>query len=235
MDAESIQRSYYAKTASTFDDMHGSDDEHFLAYAWLALLIKHQKFGSLLDVGCGTGRCLAFLKEEGLPIALTGIEPVPELRAVAKQEGLTDTEIIAGDATVLPFAEKSIDVVCAFGVLHHIKDHKKAVAEMCRVARRAVFLSDANNFGQGSSIARAAKQGLHAFGLWRPFDFIRTKGRGYHYSEGDGIFYSYSIFDDLPTLRRRFRELRFMGTQPSGTNLYRTASHVAVFAQTSID
>jgi SAM-dependent methyltransferase len=236
MDAVSIQRSYYAKTASAYDDMHVSGlDEHFFALAWLTLLIKLQKFDSLLDVGCGTGRCLTFLKEESLQIALTGIEPVPELRAVAKQKGLKDTEVVDGDAMALPFAEKSIDVVCAFGVLHHIKDHKKAVAEMCRVARRAVFISDANNFGQGSRITRAVKQGLRAFGLWRPFDFIRTKGKGYHYSEGDGVFYSYSIFDDLPTLRRRFRDLRFMSTQPSGTNLYRTASHIAVFAQTSID
>jgi len=29
MDAVSIQRSYYAKTASAYDNMHGSDDEHF--------------------------------------------------------------------------------------------------------------------------------------------------------------------------------------------------------------
>jgi len=235
MDAVSLQRSYYAKTASAFDDMHASDDEHFFACAWLASLIRLQKFDSLLEVGCGGGRWLKFLKEEGLQITLKGIEPVPELRAVAKQKGLKDTEIIAGDARALPFAENSVDVVCAFGVLHHIKDHKKAVAEMCRVARRAVFISDANNFGQGSRMARTVKQGLRAFGLWRPFDFIRTKGKGYHYSEGDGVSYSFSIFDDLPTLRRRFHDLRFMTTQPSGTNLYRTAPHVAVFAQTSID
>jgi ubiquinone/menaquinone biosynthesis C-methylase UbiE len=233
MDAISIQRNYYANTAAAYDAIHVSAiDEHLVALSWLSALIKLYKFTSLLDVGCGTGRCLSFLKEEGLPITLTGLEPVPELRAIGRQKGLSENEIIEGNALALPFADETIDVVCSFGVLHHIEDHKRAVSEMCRVARHAVFISDSNNFGQGGRAARAVKQVIHAIGAWRVFDLVRTKGKGYHYSEGDGVFYSYSVFDDIPVLRRRFFELRFMSTQPSDGNLYRTAPHVAIFAQT---
>jgi len=232
--AVSIQRKYYASTAAAYDDMHVSGiDEHFLALSWLSSLIKLYKFENLLDVGCGTGRCLRFLKKEGLPITLVGVEPVEELRAMGRQRGLSDTELIEGDALALPFADRTIDIACSFGVLHHIQDHEKAVSEMCRVARRAVFISDANNFGQGGPISRLVKQGIHAFRLWRAFDLIRTKGKGFHYSEGDGVYYSYSVFNDVPVLRRRFSDLHFMSNQPSAANLYRTAPHLAVFAKTA--
>jgi ubiquinone/menaquinone biosynthesis C-methylase UbiE len=233
-DTVSLQRNYYASTAAAYDEMRVSGiDQHFLALSWLSSLIKLYTFESLLDVGCGTGRCLRFLKEEGLPITLVGVEPVEALRAIGRQKGLSDTELIEGDALALPFADKTIDIVCAFGVLRHIQNHKKAVSEMCRVARRAVFISDSNNFGKGGPIARAVKQGIHAVGLWRAFDLVRTKGRGYHYCEVDGVYFSYSVFDDVPVLRRRFSDLHFMSTQPSAANLYRTAPHLVVFAKTA--
>lgn len=121
----------------------------------------------------------------------------------------------------LPFSDDSIDIVTSFGVLHHIKDHKKAVAEMCRVAKRAVFISDHNDLARGTKLSCTIKQGLHALRLWHAFDLIRTRGKGYHYSEDDGIFYDYFIFDDVPVLRRKFSGLHFMSTLPSGVNLYR--------------
>jgi len=235
-DAVSAQRRYYSETADDYDARHLlSPDEHSLALGWLLALIKANGFSGILDVGCGTGRCLRFLKREGLEIALKGIEPVPALRDVAMRRGLSAEEITEGDALALPFADRSIDLVCSFGVLHHIADHEMAVSEMSRVARKAVFISDSNNLGQGGVIARAAKHGLRALGLWPILNFVRTNGKGYHRSKGDGIYYSYSILNDVPMLRRRFSELYFMGTHSSGPNLYRTASHIAVFAQSPRD
>jgi ubiquinone/menaquinone biosynthesis C-methylase UbiE len=226
-----LQRKYYSDTASSYDDVHVSEtDEHGIALTWLSSLIGLYKFNTLLDVGCGTGRCARTLKRAGLPLTIVGIEPVKALRDIARQHGLHDTEIRDGDALALPFDDGSFDIVSAFGILHHIKDHRRAVREMCRVARRGVFISDANNFGQGSVLIRAMKQSLNLFGLWPVFDFIRTKGKGYHYLDGDGIFYSYSVFDDVPVLLRRFEALRFLSTMHSGGNLYRTAPHLAVFA-----
>ena len=33
--------------------------------------------------------------------------------------------------------------------------------------------------------------------FWKIFDYIRTGFKGYHYSEGDGVFYYYSILEDV--------------------------------------
>lgn len=78
--------------------------------------------------------------------------------------------------------------------------------------------------------SRVAKQLLKAFGLWWLADYVRTGFKGYHYSEGDGVLYSYSIFADIPLIRVEFPLLHYMSTRPSGANLYRSAQTIAVFA-----
>lgn len=225
-----LQADYYARTAQEYDAMHlGEADEHAIALGFLASIVAQRGFSSVLDVGSGTGRALCYLKRAP-GLAVRGVEPVAELREVAYQNGVLADELTEGSALALPFEDASFDVVCSFGVLHHIKDHRRAVAEMCRVAKRAIFISDANNFGQGSVLARALKQTIRAFGLWRAFDLLRTRGKGFHYSEGDGVYYSYTLLDDVPVLRRKFPNVIWLGTAPSGSDLYRSAGSVAIFA-----
>jgi ubiquinone/menaquinone biosynthesis C-methylase UbiE len=226
-----VQRDYYTRTAAEYDSMHVDDgDEHYRALDWLSNLIAQNRFTSLLDIGSGTGRALRYLKERH-PIRYLGVEPVDALRNAGYAKGLAADELVDGNALALDFPADSFDVVCEFGVLHHIKDHRAAVAEMCRVAKHGVFLSDSNNFGQGSKLTRFVKQSINAFGLWPAFDLMRTRGKGHHWSEGDGLFYSYSLINDLPVLQRKFPKLHFLSTMAStGPDLYRHASHLAVFA-----
>jgi hypothetical protein len=67
-------------------------------------------------------------------------------------------------------------------------------------------------------------------GLWGVADLIKTRGKGYTTSEGDGLAYSYSVFDSIPTVKKKFHNIYLMNTMPSGVNMYRSASQVAVFA-----
>jgi ubiquinone/menaquinone biosynthesis C-methylase UbiE len=225
------QRRYYAETAADYDTMHIDEgDEHFFALSWLSALIGHLGYQSLLDIGSGTGRAIIDLKERH-SIRCVGIEPVEALRAQGHAKGLSADELRDGDVLKLDFPDNSFDVVSAFAVLHHVKDHKAAVREMCRVAKRAVFISDANNFGQGSLPKRALKQLINAFGLWGAYDWLATRGKGYHWSKGDGVFYSYSLFNDVPILKEKFPTLNMMNTLPTSSgNLYRSAPHLAVLA-----
>jgi ubiquinone/menaquinone biosynthesis C-methylase UbiE len=225
------QRAYYERTAADYDAMHvDAGDEHYRALEWLSALIGQHGIGSLLDVGAGTGRAMQFLKERHA-IRYRGIEPVEALRAVGHAKGLGEDELVDGSALKLDLPDDSFDVVSEFGVLHHIKDHRRAVREMCRVASRGVFLSDSNNFGQGSPLARFVKQSINAVGMWPAFDWVMTRGKGHHWSEGDGLFYSYSLTNDLPVLREKFPKLHFLTTMAStGPNMYRDAPHFAVYA-----
>jgi hypothetical protein len=113
-------------------------------------------------------------------------------------------------------------------VLHHIPHPERAVGEMLRVARRAILISDGNNFGQGSAGVRAVKQLLHALRLWPLADLIKTRGKGYTVTEGDGVAYSYSVYRSYAQVRRASRSVHVVNTLDAGVNPYRTSPHVAL-------
>lgn len=225
---EEIQRQYYAGRAPAYDAAHVTHDEHYFALGVLDGLLDQLGVTSVLDVGSGTGRALFYLRERRPQLDLRGIEPVAELRAVAHARGWPQETLTGGDARRLPLPDEAVDLVCAFGILHHLADPDRAIREMTRVARRGVFLSDCNNFGQGRWAWRTLKQGLRAARLWRMADWIKTRGRGYQVTEGDGLAYSYSLFDAYPTLARACTGVHTFTTVPAGPNPYRSATHVAM-------
>jgi len=228
-DEVNLQRQYYADTAAKYDAMQISEqDEHQFALAILSAMIEFHDIKSVLDVGSGTGRALRYLKSRHPGVRFVGIEPVEALRKVGHQAGLSPDELKDGDINALAAADGEFDLVCEFAVLHHVPKPKQAVAEMLRVARKAIFISDANNFGQGGLMSRCLKQGINAFGLWRVFDWLRTGGRGYHVSAGDGLFYSYSVFNEYRQLREACRSIHHFNTVDAGPSLARSAPHVAI-------
>lgn len=225
-----IQRRYYAKTANQYDGLHvhGHDDEHAFALSFMTAAIDYLGIRSVLDIGSGTGRALLHLKEHRPDLRLVGVEPVPELRAIGHEAGLTEEELRDGDATELGFADGEFDLVCEYGVLHHIRTPDAAVAEMLRVSNKAIFISDSNNFGQGSPSARMAKQLLDFLGLWKVADFIKTRGKGYTLSDGDGLAYSYSVFNNYEQVAAACARVHLVNTRDGRINPYRTASHIAL-------
>lgn len=228
-DAVRIQRAYYADTAHSYDSTHvHQDDEHSFALRFMISVLDQFGIQSILDVGCGTGRGLLTLQKAKPEITAVGVEPSAELRKVGYANGLSETELVDGDAMGLAFADGSFDLVCEFGALHHIPKPAKAVSEMLRVARKGIFISDCNNFGRGSKLARMFKQTVNAVGLWPVADFIKTRGKGYSISEGDGLFYSYSVFNNYKQIRRACQSIHVLNTVDSGPNPYRTSSHVAL-------
>ena len=198
----SIQLNYYEKTAQQYDEMHvATDDEHQEALYWLSSLILRYNIKSVLDVGCGTGRVQLFLRDRHPDVQIVGLEPSSALRLVAVQKGVSEDSLVDGSALTIPFPDTTFDLVCSFGVLHHLDRPDLAVKEYIRVARHSVFISDSNNFGQGSVLARLIKNSLRIFRLWKAYIYLATGGRKYRLSDGDGLFYSYSLFNDLKQTR----------------------------------
>ena len=99
---------------------------------------------------------------------------------------------------------------------------------MLRVSKKAIFISDSNNFGQGSTVARTIKQVINLVGLWKLVDVIKTKGKGYWISEGDGLAYSYSVFSNYKQIRKQCRSVHLLNTRDGSIDPYKTASHVAL-------
>lgn len=227
-----LQRDYYARTASRYEDLHVRDgDEHYFALAWLAALIGHYGFRSVLDVGSGTGRGLLYLKTMFPDLRVAGVEPSPDLRNIGHDKGLSREELADGDAMNLAFADSSFDLVCEFGVLHHVKFPRQMIGEMLRVAKSGILISDSNHFACGSLPNRITKRLLRRTHLWKAAYWLRTGGKGYTISDGDGLSYAYSVFDDYDYIRSCCGQVHMVNTCGNGADLFRSAQNVALFAR----
>ena len=228
--AVTAQRAYYESTAADYDRLHvHADPEHDFALSVFKGYLRDNAIGSLLDVGAGTGRVSRGLAEDPSlkHLEVVGIEPVESLRILGHAAGVPNHSLVDGDATDLPYQDGSFDAVCAFAVLHHIPDPRQAINEMLRVARKAIFISDSNCYGQGSRTTTNMKWWLRNLKLWPMFQWITTGGKGFKFSEEDGVFFSYSIFDSEKQIRRACRSVHVLNTRGSG-NIYRECSHGAI-------
>ena len=125
-----------------------------------------------------------------LEARVQGIEPVAELRQQAEiLNEISSDDLREGDALQLPFADDSFDWVVETGVLHHIRHWPRAVAEMARVARYGVLISDTTNIGQGSPRTRRLKKLIKKLGLWNVLVWLQTKG------EVDGFYWTVLVPD----------------------------------------
>lgn len=227
-----LQREYYARTAKSYDQAHlESGESHDLAMHILGAMADQYDFRSILDVGAGTGRVLRHLTRRFPDREIVGIEPVAEMRAIGHRHGILTRNLRAGDATHLEFPDGSFDVVTAFGVLHHVPRPSEVVAEMLRVSRFGIFISDANRFAQGDLLARRVKFWIHRLSLWPMLQLILTRGRGFHHSVGDGIFYSYSVFDNVAQIRTQCAQIHFINLAGDmNPNLVYSAAQIALLA-----
>ena len=120
---------YYERT----EMKRGGKDDDLMEY------IASLKPKSVLEVGCGYGRCLQ--KLEGKGIILTGIDFANELVKRAKAK-CKEAEIIKMDLTQMSFQNNSFDVVFSVVALFCVPDIEKAISEIKRVANEAVLIRE---------------------------------------------------------------------------------------------
>lgn len=103
-----------------------------------ALYIKLQfNPKTVLDVGCGTGELVRFLRMWG--IDARGVDISKEAKALAREEARPFISV--GPADALPFKDNEFDMVVSFDVMEHIDRSvmKKTIAETIRVAKKQIL------------------------------------------------------------------------------------------------
>jgi muconolactone delta-isomerase len=70
--------------------------------------------------------------------------------------------------------------------------------------------------------------------LWHLYQLLATKGKGYHLSQGDGLFYSYSVFNNYKQLKKNFKHLQLLSYIHTGIKPLSNSPHVALFAYQKI-
>ncbi len=140
-------RKVYGRTAGIYDRRNSNPYTMKLREMELRFLKRFAK-GRVLDIGCGTGFHLPYLGD------VVGLEPVKEMRKIARRHG---KRVISGDVEHLGFREKEFDsVICMYSVLN-IVDWKKAIAEICRIAKDSVVLSVSSVYDKGYTLEEKRK------------------------------------------------------------------------------
>ena len=113
---------------------------------------------SALDVGCGTGRALPFLRDSvGETGEVVGADITPGMVAQATRLGRAQlAQLLVADLMRLPFQGSQFDVVLAAGVIPHLVDPRRGLAEIARVTRAGGVLAIFHPIGR---IALAARHG----------------------------------------------------------------------------
>ena len=93
----------------------------------------------MLEIGCGTGHALGWIKRYFRPQRLTAVDlDMRMLEAAAgrwRNARHSSAALACADATRLPFAASVFDAVIGFGFLHHVPHWQKALAEVARVLK----------------------------------------------------------------------------------------------------
>ncbi|MBI1907413.1 MAG: methyltransferase domain-containing protein, partial [Rhodocyclales bacterium] len=89
----------------------------------------------VLDVGCGTGALLHQLARSYPQARLAGVDPMPEMLAIARSRLPPGVALREGWADRLPCADASFDVVVSCNMFHYIRKPIAALHEMGRVLR----------------------------------------------------------------------------------------------------
>lgn len=113
--------------------------------------------GRVLELGVGGGLNLAFY-DPRTTTSVTGVDPSPELRAIARDAprpaGLS-VEITAGEGERLPFADASFDTVLCTFTLCSVRSTTAVLAEARRVLRRdGQFLFCEHGLSPDAGVAR---------------------------------------------------------------------------------
>lgn len=93
----------------------------------------------VLDVGSGYGGLTLPLARARPDLQTKGLDAeakaVAEAAGLARDLGLPNVRFVEGDASALPFADSSFDLVCCQTLLTHVPEPERVLAEMVRVLK----------------------------------------------------------------------------------------------------
>jgi ubiquinone/menaquinone biosynthesis C-methylase UbiE len=128
-------RAYYDEFSDWYERERHDGYHAMLDDLEAGLLEPYLRGAHVLEVGCGTGLVIDRIRSRAERVV--GVDISPGMLASARKRGF---DVVCGDATRLPFADESFDLVYSYKVLAHVQDIERALREMSRVTRRGGHL-----------------------------------------------------------------------------------------------
>jgi SAM-dependent methyltransferase len=168
-------------------DVHSSSDDYARRFAgslgqWMLdvqaravlELIEPWRNGSVLDVGGGHAQLAGPLREAGYTVTILGSDDICAQRP-RKLLAHTDVGFVTGDITDPPFAAAEFDVVLAFRLMAHVRDWRRMMSGLCRVARHAVVIDFASPVGINAIAPMLFAAKMRVETNTRPFRLLRRR------------------------------------------------------------
>ncbi len=123
-------RSYYDAFSARYEVGRDAGYHALVDALTVGFLLPYARGKDVLEVGCGTG--LILKESAGVARCAVGVDLSEGMLRKAEARGL---RVVQGDATAIPFASESFDVICSYKVLPHVRDLAASLAEMSRMLK----------------------------------------------------------------------------------------------------
>jgi len=128
---------YFGANASRWAALRSLHVDEREVEAAIVAAVGDRPFGTLLDLGTGTGRMIELLS--GRFERAVGIDSSHDMLAIARTEldraGLATARVQQGDVYSLNLARDTVDLVTVHQVLHYLDDPARALREAARTLR----------------------------------------------------------------------------------------------------
>jgi len=175
-DYEALSKKHFDAQAAEYDrrDTYYYSQNGKISCRDIAEQIRDLPYGSLLDVGCGTGFLIDNLTKQK-PARYCGVDLSDEMIRVAREKQIEGAEFVVGSADKLPYPDETFDIVTCSQSFHHYPYPEQAMREARRVLKPGALyiLSDTGIGGVGAWIDNHI-----LFRLMRSGDCHTTNRRG---------------------------------------------------------
>lgn len=125
-----IKKQYETGYAIDYEEKLSKFNERYKNF--LHLINRYKTDGNLLDIGCGTGFFLKYVKKNSF-FNPYGVEPNDKLRKVAKLN--SKLNIATGSLDQIPYNDNFFDVITCLDVLEHSININNNITELKRVLK----------------------------------------------------------------------------------------------------
>jgi SAM-dependent methyltransferase len=146
-------REFFGPRAATWDQRFPDDEP---AYADAVVALRPPSGGTVVDLGCGTGRALPFLRDAvGAAGLVVGVDATPEMLRAARDHRRDDhAPLVLADVTRLPFAPRRVDGFFAAGIVPHAPDPAALLELLARAGRPGCRLAIFHPVGRAALARR---------------------------------------------------------------------------------